>query len=112
MGLRAEMKQPGTQGRGGRRAHVAGIGAGVGDASTQHGISQQVHVNPPAVSRGDDVDLCAHEFLWIGRCKMGGGLVSQRPGTVDPWVLMGRGWGSRILDPEGGGVQGLGLLGH
>ena len=105
MGLCAEMKQPGTQGRGGRRSHVAGIGAGVGDASTQHGISQQVLVNLPAVSRGDDVDIRAHEFLWKGRCKTGrGGLVSQRP--VDPWVLMGRGWGSRILDPEGGGGWG------
>lgn len=107
MGLCAEMKQPGTQGGGGRRAHVAGIGAGVGDASTQHGISQQVPVNLPAVFRGDDVDLCAHEFLWKGHCKMRvGGLVSQRPGTVDPWVLMGRGWGSRILDLEGGGGWG------
>ena len=86
MGLCAEMKQPGTQGRGGRRSHVAGIGAGVGDASTQHGISQQVLVNLPAVSRGDDVDIRAHEFLWKGRCKTGrgGACQSEACGSVGP----------------------------
>ena len=39
-GLYAEMKQSGTQGRGGRGSHIAGVGAGVGDPSTEHGVSQ------------------------------------------------------------------------
>lgn len=102
-GLYAEMKQPGTQGRGGRGSHVAGIGAGVGDPSTEHGVSQQVLVNLLAVLGRDELDVCAHKLLWKGHCGMGRG-VSQRSG-----VRMGRGWRSRILDPEGRREEGWGI---
>ena len=96
------MKQPGTLGGRGGGSHVAGVGSGVRDASTEHGISQQVLINLPAVLWGDELDVCAHELCWKGHCGMGRG-VSQRAG-----VRMGRGWGFRILDPEGRGEEGWG----
>ena len=50
----------GSQGWGQVESHIAGIGLGVGDASTQHGLSQQVLVNLLAVLGGDESDICAH----------------------------------------------------
>lgn len=43
-------------------SHIAGVGLGVGDASTQHGFSQKVLVNLLAVLGGDELDICAHEL--------------------------------------------------
>ena len=67
------MKQPGTLGGRGGGSHVAGVGSGVRDASTEHGVSQQVLINLPAVLWGDELDVCAHELCWKGHIRASGG---------------------------------------
>ena len=49
------------------------IGAGVEDASTEHGVSQQVLTNLPEVLRGEELDICAHKLRWKGHIRASGG---------------------------------------
>lgn len=56
---------------GGGEAHVAGVGLGVLDASTQHGFSQQLLVHLFAFTGGDEVHIGTHEFGGEGHCRTG-----------------------------------------
>lgn len=50
------------------RAHIARIGLGVRNASTQHGFSQQVLVHLLALLGGDELHIRAHKIRGKGHC--------------------------------------------
>lgn len=75
------------------RAHIARVGLGVGNASTQHGSPQQVLVHLLALLGGDELHIRAHKIRGKGHC----GKEGLREGPGGGQGPEGRGLGSGFL---------------